>query len=103
MAVDRTQLTWHATSVDGLPEEINILRMRTQEDFPAFGEPDDQANFEEAQRGLGIPEMEWVMMHRGFALPERAKTDAAGVITAPVTFEHPMRGYFHEWARLMAG
>jgi phenylpropionate dioxygenase-like ring-hydroxylating dioxygenase large terminal subunit len=102
IAVDRTQLTWHATTVDGLPEEINILRMRTQEDFPAFGEPDDQANFEEAQRGLGVPEMEWVMMHRGLALPERVKTDETGVVTAPVTFEHPMRGYFGEWARLMS-
>ena len=41
-------------------------------------------------------------MNRGLALPERAKTDETGVITAPVTFEHPMRGYFGEWARLMS-
>jgi phenylpropionate dioxygenase-like ring-hydroxylating dioxygenase large terminal subunit len=102
MAVDRTQLTWHATTVDGLPDEINTLRMRTQEDFPAFGEPDDQANFEEAQRGLGVPEMDWVMMHRGLGLEGREKTDEAGIVTGPVTDEHPMRGFYREWARLMA-
>jgi phenylpropionate dioxygenase-like ring-hydroxylating dioxygenase large terminal subunit len=101
IAVDRTQLTWHATTVDGLPDEVNVLRMRTQEDFPAFGEPDDQANFEEAQRGLGIPEMEWVMMHRGLGVPDREKSDEDGAVTGPVTDEHPMRGYLGEWARLM--
>ena len=102
MAVDRTQLTWHATTVDGLPDEINTLRMRTQEDFPSFGEPDDQANFEEAQRGLGVPEMEWVMMHRGFGVEGREKADESGVVTGPVTDEHPMRGYYREWVRLMS-
>ena len=61
IAVDRTQLSWNATTVGGVPEEINILRMRTQEDFPAFGEPDDQANFEEVQRGLAVTEIEWVI------------------------------------------
>ncbi len=79
------------------------MRMRTQEDFPAFGEPDDQANFEEAQRGLGIPEMEWVLMNRGWGIDGRQKTDANGVVTAPVTDELPMRGYFGEWVRLMSG
>ncbi len=42
------------------------------------------------------------MMHRGLVLPDRANTDEAGVVTAPVTFEHPMRGYFQEWRRLMS-
>ena len=41
------------------------LRMRSQEDFPSFGEPDDLANFAECQRGLAIPEVEWVLMNRG--------------------------------------
>jgi phenylpropionate dioxygenase-like ring-hydroxylating dioxygenase large terminal subunit len=101
IAVDRTQLTWYATTVDDLPDDLNTLRMRTQEDFPAFGEPDDQANFEEAQRGLGIPEVEWVMMHRGAGVPGREKSDDGGVVTGPVTDEHPMRGYYAEWLRLM--
>ena len=65
LGVDRTQLTWHATRVDGVPEVVNTSRMRTQEDFPAFGEPDDQANFEEVQRGLAATEAEWIVMNRG--------------------------------------
>ena len=67
--VAQTQLTWHATQVGGVPEEVNTLRMRTQEDFPAFGEPDDQANFEEIQRGLAAPEAEWIFMNRGLNVP----------------------------------
>lgn len=100
--VDRTQLTWYATTIGGVPEEVNVLRMRTQEDFPAFGEPDDQANFEEAQRGLSIPEVEWVQMSRGYGVPGRQKIDAAGTETGPVTDELSMRGYFTEWLRLMS-
>lgn len=101
LAVDRTQLTWHASSIGGVPDEVNVLRMRTQEDFPAFGEPDDQANFEEAQRGLSVPEVEWVLMNRGYGMPGRQKLDADGVLTGPVTDELHMRGYFQEWLRLM--
>jgi signal transduction histidine kinase len=51
LAVDSTQLTWWSTTLTNVPPEINAMRMRHQEDFPSFGEPDDQANFEEAQRG----------------------------------------------------
>lgn len=102
IAVDKTQITFYATTVKDYPEEINILRMRTQEDFPAFGEPDDVTNFAEAQRGLSIPEIEWVMFHRGVNRPETHKIDERGVITAPVTDETPMRGYFQEWKRIMS-
>lgn len=100
--VDLTQLTWHATTVGGVPEEVNTMRMRTQEDFPAFGEPDDQANFEEAQRGLSVPEVEWVLMNRGFGVEGRQKVDENGTVTGPVTDELHMRGYFQEWLRLMS-
>jgi phenylpropionate dioxygenase-like ring-hydroxylating dioxygenase large terminal subunit len=101
LAVDRTLLTWHATSSDALPAEITTMRMRHQEDFPSFGEPDDLANFAECQRGLEIPEVEWVMMDRGLdaAVPERV--DERGVVTAPVTYETSPRGYFSYWKTVM--
>lgn len=102
LSVDKTQLTWYATTVDTLPEEVNTLRMRTQEDFPAFGEPDDVANFAECQRGLSVPEVEWVMFNRGFGVPDRQTVDERGVVTGPVTDELPMRGYFQEWKRLLS-
>jgi phenylpropionate dioxygenase-like ring-hydroxylating dioxygenase large terminal subunit len=101
LAVDRTELVWWASTIGGVPDEVNVLRMRTQEDFPAFGEPDDQANFEEAQRGLAIAEVPWVLMNRGLGIEGRQKVDDGGVVTAPVTDELHMRGYYAEWLRLM--
>jgi len=60
------------------------------------------ANFEEAQRGMVIPEMEWIDISRG-AGTDREKTDNQGVVIGPVTDEHHIRGYFQEWTRLMTG
>ena len=108
VSVAETNVTWYGTRVvdaDGTlgaaVDEINALRMRTQEQFPNFGEVDDLANFEEIQRGLACQEDEWVYMHRGLGIPGRVKTDEAGVITAPATDEAFMREYIKEWKRLM--
>jgi phenylpropionate dioxygenase-like ring-hydroxylating dioxygenase large terminal subunit len=101
LAVDRTQLTWYSTTIGGVPEEIDTLRMRTQEDFPSFGEPDDQANFEECQRGLAVPEVQWVLINRGLGVPGRITVDERGVVRGPVTDELQLRGYWSEWKRLM--
>jgi phenylpropionate dioxygenase-like ring-hydroxylating dioxygenase large terminal subunit len=100
-AVDETILTWYATSSDDLPGEVTALRMRHQEDFPNFGEPDDLANFAECQRGLNIPEVEWVLMNRGFGAMDRVKVDGE-IVTAPVTHEVSPRGYFEFWRKLMS-
>lgn len=101
VAVDRTILIWQATTSPELPDELNTLRMRTQEDFPSFGEPDDLANFGECQRGLSIAEVEWVYMNRGFGIDGRQHVDDDGGVTAPITDETPMRGYLHHWKTLM--
>lgn len=101
LAVDRTELVWWATTVDGVPDLVNTMRMRTQEDFPAFGEPDDQANFEEAQIGLGVEEVEWVLMNRGLGVEGWDRKDEQGRRISPVTDELHMRGYYAEWTRLM--
>lgn len=101
LAVDRTQLTWHATRIGGVPDEVNTLRMRTQEDFPAFGEPDDQANFEEAQRGLAATEAEWIFMNRGLDVTPWQSLGEDGVIATAVTDELHMRSYYDEWLRRM--
>jgi phenylpropionate dioxygenase-like ring-hydroxylating dioxygenase large terminal subunit len=101
IAVDRVQLTWYATTLSGVPDEINVLRMRTQEDFPNFGEVDDCANFEACQQGLAIPEIEWIdvsrHLHTGV---ERVGSD--GVITGPVSDDLHLRAYYKEWKRLMS-
>ncbi|WP_394236122.1 Rieske 2Fe-2S domain-containing protein [Niallia oryzisoli] len=100
--VDQTELIWYSTTVEGLPEEINLLRMRTQEDFPAFGEPDDMTNFEECHMGLTISEVEWIHTGRGLGVPRRQTIDERGVISGPVTDELHIRNYFQEWKRLMS-
>ncbi len=84
-----------------MPEEVNTLRMRSQEDFPAFGEPDDQANFEEAQRGLAATEAEWIFMNRGLDVTPWQSLGEDGVIATAVTDELHMRSYYDEWLRRM--
>ncbi len=100
--VDDTHLVWYSTSIHGpgIPDEVNSIRMRLQEDFPAFGEPDDLANFEECQEGLRISEMEWVVTGRH--LDTGTETlDATGHVTAPVSSELPIRAFWREWTRIM--
>jgi phenylpropionate dioxygenase-like ring-hydroxylating dioxygenase large terminal subunit len=101
-SVNLTHLTWYATALeaDDLPPEVNALRMRLQEDFPSFGEPDDLANFEECQVGLGIPEMEWVLTGRHLNTGKEY-SGAKGLLTGPVTDELPLRVFWREWKRLM--
>lgn len=108
LAVDETATTWYGTAVvddenelEGFAGDVNALRMRTQEQFPVFGEVDDLTNFEEIQHGLAAEEDEWVYMHRGLGLPDRFRTDADGVITGPATDEVFVREYMKEWKRLM--
>jgi phenylpropionate dioxygenase-like ring-hydroxylating dioxygenase large terminal subunit len=100
--VDDTHLVWHATSLeaDDLPPELTALRMRLQEDFPSFGEPDDLVNFEECQVGLQIPEMEWVVTHRHLE-SGREHVDVHGNLTGPVTDELPIRAFWQRWKDLM--
>ncbi len=101
LGVDRTQLTWQATTIGGVPPEVNTMRMRTQEDFPAFGEPDDQANFEEVQRGLAAPEAEWILMNRGLDVPGWQEVGPDGVVSSTATDELHMRRYYAAWLDLM--
>jgi hypothetical protein len=101
-SVDLTHLTWYATALeaDDLPPEVNALRLRLQEDFPSFGEPDDLANFEECQVGLGIPEMEWVLTGRHLN-SGKEYSGAKELLTGPVTDELPLRAFWREWKRIM--
>ena len=101
LSVDRTQLNWHSTTIGGVPDVVNTVRLRTQEDFPSFGEPDDQANFEEAQRGLEIPEVEWLLINRGYQVDNWQQTLEDGSIQSRVTDEIPVRKYYQAWKEIM--
>ena len=108
VSVDETDTVWYGTVLvdgpdmpPGVAEDINALRLRTQEGFPSFGEVDDLCNFEEIQKGLAAQEDEWVYMHRGMDIPGRITTDDKGVVTGPATDEVFMRLYIHHWKELM--
>ena len=99
-SVDKTDMLWHATSLDNVPPAANTLRLRTQEDFPMFGEVDDNANFESCFEGMSVTEMEWVDISRHMETGVE-RVDERGVITAPISSDLHMRSYFAEWKRLM--
>jgi phenylpropionate dioxygenase-like ring-hydroxylating dioxygenase large terminal subunit len=101
LAVDRTDLSWYATARQDVPDSINTIRLRTQEDFPMFGEVDDNANFESCFDGMNVPEMEWVDISRHLNTGVE-KTDEAGVVRAPISSDLHMRSYYKEWKRLMS-
>ena len=102
LAVADTDIVWYSTSLRApdLPDEINSLRVRLQEDFPAFGEPDDLANFEECQVGLGVEEMEWVVTNRHIDT-DTETLDANGNLTGLITDELPIRAFWRYWKKLM--
>ena len=88
------------TSAPGAPPEIDLLRLRVDEDFVNFSTPDDLDMFERIQRGLSIPEMEWIDMSRG--LPDDGSTDGTdGTVRGPITSEAPQRRYLAHYAKLM--
>ena len=108
ISMTETDATWYGTAVldddnelGGAVDDVNAIRMRTQEGFPNFGEVDDLMNFEQIQAGLAAEEDEWIYMHRGLGVPDRISTDANGVVTGPATDELFMREYMKEYKRLM--
>lgn len=108
VSLTETDTTWYGTAVIddddellGAVDDVNALRMRTQEGFPNFGEVDDLVNFEQIQAGLAAEEDEWVYMHRGLGVTDRIQVGEDGVITGPATDEVFMREYMKEYKRLM--
>lgn len=100
-AVDRTFVHFYATRRRDADNELNAMRLRTQEDFPILGEMDDADNFEECHRGLlASPEDEWVDISRHFETGKDV-VEEDGIVTGPVTSELHMRNYFAQWKRLM--
>jgi phenylpropionate dioxygenase-like ring-hydroxylating dioxygenase large terminal subunit len=109
ISFEETDTIWYGTRIEDVDgtigeevlNDINTLRMRTQEGFPNFGEVDDVTNFEQIQRGLRCQEDEWIYMNRGLGIPGRIRTMEDGTIKAPATDEMFMREYIKEWKRLM--
>lgn len=100
LAPDRFSMVWHATTFDGLPPELNAVRLRIAEDFPNFGEVDDVDMWEHIQQGLQIPEVEWIDMSRG--LHTDRLDPATGQVWGKVTSDTGMRGYYRQYHSMMS-
>ncbi|OLT12416.1 hypothetical protein BJF78_04265 [Pseudonocardia sp. CNS-139] len=119
VAVDRTRVTMYLVLAPGAPEEVDLLRLRVDEDFVSFGTPDDLEMFERVQTGLAIEEDEWIDTSRGAALDvveqngaddgaddggtavEEAARRYGEIVRGDIATEAPVRGYLREWTRLM--
>jgi hypothetical protein len=100
LAVDRTRLSFYLTLAPDAPEEVDLMRLRVDEDFLAFGTPDDFEMFERVQEGLAVEEEEWIDISRGAGAGDEVGED--GLVTGSVASEAPIRAYLAEWKRLMA-
>jgi phenylpropionate dioxygenase-like ring-hydroxylating dioxygenase large terminal subunit len=97
ISVNRTRMHLFLTLAPQADPEVNLLRLRLDEDFVSFGTPDDLEMYERIQEGLAIPEEEWVDISRGTA----DVTGPDGITTSDIASEAPIRGYLKEWERLM--
>lgn len=100
LAVNRTRLRFYLAMAPGAPEEVDLMRLRVDEDFLAFGTPDDFEMFERVQEGLAVEEEEWIDISRGDGAGDTVDDD--GLVTGTVASEAPIRAYLAEWKRLMA-
>lgn len=100
MSVNRTRLSYYLTLAPDAPPEVDLMRLRVDEDFLSFGTPDDYEMFERVQEGLAVPEEEWIDISRGAGAGDVVAPD--GRVTGSVATEAPIRGYLAEWKRLMA-
>lgn len=99
IAVGLTRLTYYLVLAEDAPEEVNLMRLRVDEDFMSFGTPDDFEMFERVQEGLAVEEEEWIDMSRGHGAGD--EMDEHGLVTGGIASEAPIRAYLEEWVRLM--
>lgn len=100
VAPDRTRVNFYLSMAPEAEEEVDLMRLRVDEDFLSFGTPDDFEMFERVQEGLRVDEEEWIDISRGAGAGDVVDDD--GLVTGTVASEAPMRAYLAEWKRLMS-
>jgi benzoate/toluate 1,2-dioxygenase subunit alpha len=101
-AVDRTEVLMYPYRLKGVPEEVNVSRLRGQEDFhgsAGFGTVDDMMAFEAVQQGLQAEGVDWLYFSRGMH-DEIVRADGVRV-NVHASDELPMRELYRAWKRLM--
>ena len=98
--IDRTMVELYPTTLQGLPDRLNQMRLRSHEAFfgPAgFGSPDDMEIFRRIQNGLAAPEKPDIRFWRGL---ERERRDGE-TVRGEITDETPQRAQYKAWLQLM--
>jgi nitrite reductase/ring-hydroxylating ferredoxin subunit len=100
IAVDRTEIYTNVVRLQGVPDEVNLRRMRDQEfEFGAAGTfyTDDMEIFERSQRGLQSSAVDWVVFARGLDREQRY----GGYLASEMSDETQHRGMYRRWQELM--
>ena len=101
VSVNRTDVYATPTTLCGVPDEINVARLRAHEAFygPAGGgAPDDVEMFNRCTAGLRVKAAEWIELTRGL---EREQVSSEGIISAHLTDEVPQRALYRRWREIM--
>ena len=103
ISATRTDVHLLPTTLKGVPDEINVARLRAHEAFygsAGGGAPDDVEMFNRCTDGLRVKGAEWLELSRGI---EREQVDADGIISGHITDEVPQRAFYRRWKALMCG
>lgn len=101
VSVDQTDVSYFPLMLKGVPEEINIRRLRQHEIAfgpAAFTSPDDIEMFERQQIAMRATMNEWQILRRGFG---RQQVDERGIATGHVADESHMVRMWHYYRDLM--
>ena len=99
VSATETVVKYTPTTIDGVPDAVNELRLRGHELFysaAGFGVPDDSEMFRRVVDGLDN-DAEWLLMNRGV----KREVVAGDAAHSQVTDETPQRGEWTRWAELM--
>ncbi|HUA36249.1 MAG TPA: aromatic ring-hydroxylating dioxygenase subunit alpha [Candidatus Binataceae bacterium] len=97
----RTDVHLLPTTLKGVPDEINVARLRAHESFygsAGGGAPDDVEMFNRCSAGLRVKGAEWLELSRGI---DREREEENGVIVGQITDETPQRAFYRRWRALM--
>jgi phenylpropionate dioxygenase-like ring-hydroxylating dioxygenase large terminal subunit len=100
IAHDVTRVEITPTTLEGVPQRLNQMRLREHEIFfgpSGFGSPDDLEAFTRTQTGIAAEGMEWMDFSRG----KGRERPAGDRVLGHVTDETHQRGIYREWRRLM--
>jgi anthranilate 1,2-dioxygenase (deaminating, decarboxylating) large subunit len=101
--VGRTDVYLTPTTLKGVPEEINVARLRAHEAFygsAGGGAPDDVEMFNRCTAGLRVKGAEWLELSRGV---QREHIAEDGSIAAHISDEVPQRAFYRQWRSSMCG